>query len=104
LYQQATLFITASRDEGFNIPPLEAMACGVPVVCSDIQVHQELFADAARFFDVDNPADLATKIDQTVTDADANNQYTQAGYERVAVFTWENAAKQVASALQYLKG
>lgn len=50
LYQQAEFFVTASRDEGFNLPPLEAMACGTAVVCSDIAVHRELFEGCAAFF------------------------------------------------------
>lgn len=103
LYQEATLFITASRDEGFNIPPLEAMACGVPVACSDILVHQELFTEAALFFNIDDPSDLAAQIALSFKNKQNTVALIEKGYARVATFTWENAAKHVAASLKHLE-
>jgi glycosyltransferase involved in cell wall biosynthesis len=99
LYQQAAVFITSSKDEGFNIPPLEAMACGKPVVCSDIAVHQELFTGAALFFKTTSAQDLAQKVQFVLDNAEVANDLSRQGLKKVAEFTWQRTAKNVAAAI-----
>jgi glycosyltransferase involved in cell wall biosynthesis len=99
LYQHAKVFITASLDEGFNIPPLESMACGVPVVCSRIAVHQELFETAAVFFDRLSATDLAEKVQSLLDEAHLVSQVTRQAKLTVAQFTWQQTAKNVANAI-----
>lgn len=99
LYQNASVFVTASKDEGFNIPPLEAMACGAPVVCSNIAVHQELFADAALFFDTQSANDLAQKVLAVLDSQEVSQHLKQQGRAKVAEFTWQRTAKNVANAI-----
>ncbi len=99
-YQHASLFITASKDEGFNIPPLESMACGVTVVCSDIPVHRELFSEAAVFFETESPEDLKQKVEVTLADIAGQKALSEQGYEKVKLFTWNNTAKNIANAFK----
>jgi len=101
-YQQASAFITASKDEGFNIPPLEAMACDVPVICSDIPVHQELFNGAALFFEVTSAKELCEKVDILLNDADQKQQLILQGKAKVANFNWHQTAVNVATAFKEL--
>lgn len=99
-YQQAALFITASKDEGFNIPPLESMACGVTVVCSSIPVHLELFEGAAIFFNPNSVNDLHRKVEATLAEQSIQTTLSENGYDKVKQFTWDNTAQNVANALK----
>lgn len=103
LYQHAALFVTASRDEGFNLPPLEAMACGVPVACSDIKVHQELFAGGATFFPADDAQALFAAVNAVLSNSETTQQNTAKAYRIVQKFNWENTAKNVANAFLQIK-
>ena len=89
LYRRAELFVTPSWDEGFNIPPLEAMASGVPVLCSDIPVHRELFAQAAGFFAADAPGELAQSIDELLNDGSRRKDMVRGGRDCAARYSWE---------------
>jgi glycosyltransferase involved in cell wall biosynthesis len=62
LYGGAKACIAASSEEGFNLLPLEAMACGSPVLCSDIPVHRELYDGVVHFFPTENARLLAAGI------------------------------------------
>lgn len=99
-YQGALAFVTASRDEGFNIPPLEAMACGTPVLCSDIAVHKELFAGAALFFATESAHDLAAQLARLRDEPELRATLLQRSAECVARYTWPAMAQRVARALQ----
>ncbi|MDI1297802.1 glycosyltransferase family 1 protein [Methylotenera sp.] len=103
LYQNAALFITASRDEGFNIPPLEAMACGVPVVCSNIAVHLELFSNAAVFFNPNSADDLTDKIKSILDNTHTSQHLATQGHKKIAEFSWQRTAKNVAGALSLIE-
>lgn len=98
-YQQARLFITASKDEGFNIPPLEAMACGVPVVCSSISVHLELFEDSAFFFNPNSVDLLHVTVEHALREQAKTNALVEHGFAKVKQLTWHNTAKNVASSI-----
>lgn len=100
LYQQARVFVTASRDEGFNIPPLEAMACGSPVVCSDIAVHRELFHDGALFFATESDQELADILQRLHDDASLRQRLRQQAQSCVQRYSWPAMARRVARALQ----
>ena len=102
LYQHADLFLAASADEGFNLPPLEAMACGIPVVCSNIAVHQELFKGAALFHDTFSAVDLAACIRTLLGDPDLRESVVAEGHRTVARFSWTRTAQNVAASLALL--
>lgn len=102
LYQQARYLITASLDEGFNLPPLEAMACGTPVICSNIEVHRELFEGATTFFNPQQPNTLKEVVDDLDAAPETVNNLVQAGERLVDRYSWAQTAKNVMGAIDKL--
>jgi glycosyltransferase involved in cell wall biosynthesis len=96
LYNLAALFVYPSRYEGFGLPPLEAMACGVPVVCSDASSLPEVVGDAAWLVPPDAPDMLATAIRQVLENHQLQAVMRSRGLERAGCFTWEETARKVA--------
>ena len=68
LFSGAKAFVFPSFAEGFGLPPLEAMASGVPVVCSDIPVFREVYGDAVRYVDPSRPESIAEGVREVLTD------------------------------------
>lgn len=99
LYRRASACVAASRDEGFNFLPLEAMACGAPVICSDIPVHRELYAGAASFFPPDRPDLLAEAIRAMNDDTTATAEAAKAIVSR---FSWDAMARRMATYFEEL--
>jgi glycosyltransferase involved in cell wall biosynthesis len=97
LLSNARLFLAPSRGEGFDIPPLEAMSCGVPVICSDIEVHRELFTGAAEFFPADKPDMLAQLMAGLWEDEQLRESLIQKGLSLAQKFIWENTARKTAA-------
>ncbi len=93
LYNKATCFIFPSVYEGFGLPPLEAMACGCPVLASDIPVIREVCNDAAQYFNPYNVNDIIRAITQYLDESDViKEKMRQKGYANVARFSWEKSA------------
>ena len=91
LYRRAAALVFPSLYEGFGQPPLEAMACGCPVACSDTAALPEVCGDAARYF---SPAD-AHSIVAAIEDVLAQPaEWSARGIARAAGFTWERSAAQ----------
>ena len=97
LLHAAQVFVAPSRGEGFDLPPLEAMACGLPVVCSDIDVHRELFGNAAAFFKTDSAQNLATALLLLGDSPDMRSTLQRQGFATAQTFTWENTACNLAN-------
>lgn len=95
LYNAASLFVYPSLFEGFGIPPLEAMACGTPVVCSNASSLPEVVDDAAIMVDPLAVDELAAAIARTLRDDDLRRQLIARGLQRTAMFTWEKAAQRL---------
>ena len=94
LYNQAVCFVFPSLYEGFGLPPLEAMACGCPVLTSDIPVEREVCGDAALYFNPLEPNDILHTITQFLHDADVTKEkMRQKGYENITRFSWEKSAQ-----------
>lgn len=92
LYENAACFVFPSRYEGFGLPPLEAMACGCPVVAADISVLREICGEAVQFCDPSSPEDIAMKI-LTVLDSPMKQQeLREAGKLQASGFTWARSA------------
>ncbi len=96
LLREAKLFIAPSVDEGFDLPPLEAMASEVPVICSDIKVHRELFSDCAVFFDSGSARMLYLKIRELWFDEEKTRAIQKKGLEQARKFTWETTVCKIA--------
>lgn len=90
LYQRAAAVVFPSLHESFPQPPLEAMACGCPVVCSRIPGLEEVCGEAARYVDPHSADDIA----QGILDAlDGPDAFAAAGLERARRFTWDASAR-----------
>jgi glycosyltransferase involved in cell wall biosynthesis len=94
LYSGAKAFIFPSLYEGFGMPPLEAMACGIPVACSDIPSLRETAGDAALFFDPKDGDAITAAIERVLTDQSLRAHLRAAGLLRSAEFSWQAAAQK----------
>ncbi|MDI3545105.1 MAG: hypothetical protein PWP68_522 [Rikenellaceae bacterium] len=94
LYKKAVALVYPSLFGPTNIPPLEAMVLGTPVLCSNIFSMPEQIGNAGLLFDPFNVEDIAEKIYQIWTNENLRNELVQRGYERVKDMTLENYAKQ----------
>jgi len=90
LYQRAAALVFPSLYEGFGQPPLEAMACGCPVACSDAGSLPEICGDAARLFDPRDVNAIAVAVGDVLDDPEP---WRQRGLARAAEFTWERSAR-----------
>jgi len=104
LYNLATVFAFPSLYEGFGLPPLEAMACGTPVVCANTSSLPEVVGDAALLFDpLDVPA-LAAALAQALGDASLQAALRPRGLARARLFSWERTAKETLAVYREVAG
>jgi len=99
LYRQAAVFVFPSVAEGFGFPPLEAMACGVPVVCGRSDSLPEVVGEAAHFVDVRNPQEIAAAITRIARDPSYAGGLRDAGVKQAAKFQWSRSAARMAEVL-----
>jgi glycosyltransferase involved in cell wall biosynthesis len=92
LYSAADVFVYTSEFEGFGLPPLEAMACGTPVVASDISIFREILGDAALLVNPFDMESISSGIYKILSDDLLRNALIEKGRSRVRKFTWENTA------------
>jgi glycosyltransferase involved in cell wall biosynthesis len=97
LYSAADLFALVSLYEGFGLPPLEAMACGTPVVVSTVSSLPEVVGDAGVQVDPFDVEAIACTLRALMADADRRVQLRERGFRQAAPFTWERAARQLAT-------
>jgi glycosyltransferase involved in cell wall biosynthesis len=95
LYRGAACLLYPSRAEGFGFPPLEAMACGTPVVCTAAGSLPEVTGDAAQVVDPDDAAGLADAVRRVLADP---APWRAAGLARAAGFSWTRCAQQTVAA------
>jgi len=91
----ASLFIFPSLYEGFGIPLLEAMACGTPILASNISSIPEVAGDAALLFDPYNINEMANAIDKAINDKDLRQKLVRKGFKQIKKYSWENTAKEI---------
>ncbi len=93
-YNAATLFVYPSLYEGFGLPPLEAMACGTPVVSSDVSSLPEVVGQAGLLVDPTDVEDLAGAMGQALADSGLRDEMGAAGLAQARRFSWREAARQ----------
>ncbi|MEP6977758.1 MAG: glycosyltransferase family 1 protein [Thermoleophilia bacterium] len=101
LYRTAAALVFPSLYEGFGQPPLEAMACGCPVACSNVASLPEVVGDAARLFDPTSPQEIAAAVEEILHN---RKPWIQAGLARAADFTWDACARAHEAVYRELAG
>jgi glycosyltransferase involved in cell wall biosynthesis len=104
LYNGARLFVFPSLYEGFGLPPLEAMACGTPVVCSRTSSLPEVLGEAALYFDPLDAEALAEAIQRLAEDEGLRQELRQRGLEQAAKFSWQKTAEQTLAVYRRVYG
>jgi glycosyltransferase involved in cell wall biosynthesis len=100
LYRQAEMLAYPSLYEGFGLPPIEAMACGTPVITSNTTSLPEAVGEAALTVEPTNAGELAAAIAQLLDDASLRRRLRQAGIERARQFTWRRTAQRLLASLE----
>jgi glycosyltransferase involved in cell wall biosynthesis len=94
IYAAATVFVLFSKVETFGMPLAEAMACGLPVIASDIPIHQEIVQNAGCLVSPDHPDLLAEVLHRTLTNEKYRNLLANSALESSQRFSWQKAALQ----------
>ncbi len=103
-YTTAEAFVFPSLYEGFGLPPLEAMASGTPVICSNASSLSEAVGDAAMIINPENVFDIARGIREVLLDPALRAQLVEAGFRQVRHFSWNRAATEVLEAYREVAG
>ncbi|MBI4142437.1 glycosyltransferase family 4 protein [Candidatus Uhrbacteria bacterium] len=98
LIRNASAYVSMSRDEGFDLPTLEACALGTAVIASDIPIHREILGDAALFSPPDDDTALLHAIHRLHADSALRGILSTRGIARAQSFTWERCASRTLDA------
>jgi glycosyltransferase involved in cell wall biosynthesis len=99
LYSDALCFVYLSRYEGFGLPPLEAMACGTPVICANNSSLPEVVGDAGVMLDADDVQGVAEAIHQLAGSGALREELSRRGMQRASLFNWDRCAEIVMDTL-----
>lgn len=102
LMSGARAFVFPSLHEGFGLPPLEAMACGTPVVCAAVSSLPEVVGEAALVFDPFNVQDMVDALSLVLDNANLRFQLREKGFQQAQLFSWERAARETMGLFQYV--
>jgi alpha-1,3-rhamnosyl/mannosyltransferase len=94
LYSASTAFVFPSLYEGFGLPPLEAMACGAPVVASNSSSIPEVLGPAAAYFSPESIDSLMTALCRVLDSTEYRTRLSRMGLARAKLFTWNEAARR----------
>ncbi|MEA3308121.1 MAG: glycosyltransferase family 1 protein [Chloroflexota bacterium] len=104
LYAGATAFVFPSLYEGFGLPPLEAMACGTPVICSRTSSLPEVVGDAALTVEPTETDALRSALYRLVSQPELRAELRARGLKQAAQFSWERAAQETLAVYRNLLG
>jgi glycosyltransferase involved in cell wall biosynthesis len=93
-YTGALAYVIPSLSEGFGMPPVEALACGTPVIASNVSCMPEILGDAALYFDPYDLEDMAKAMERITTDEKLRDEIISKGLEQVKKYNWSNTAKE----------
>ena len=100
LYNGADLFVYPSLYEGFGLPPIEAMRCGVPVIVSNVSSLPEISGEAALLFNPEDTLELARTMYRALTDPDLRQSLIAKGLAHSQNYTWERIAREMLAVYQ----
>lgn len=98
LYNSASLFVYPSFYEGFGLPPIEAMACGIPVLASNLTSIPEILEDAAMLFNPRDIDELAFKMKEILSNDEISNNLIKKGFLKNASLSWKKTALETLNA------
>lgn len=99
LYSDALCFIYLSRYEGFGLPPLEAMACGTPVICADNSSLPEVVGKAAILVNASDTGKTVTAIHEIASSSELRKRLSSMSLERAKKFSWDKSANLLSDAI-----
>jgi glycosyltransferase involved in cell wall biosynthesis len=99
-YSNASAFLFPSLYEGFGVPPVEAMACGTPVIASDVAALPEVLGDAAEYVDPYDVGAIAAGLETSLTDSERRKQLIDRGTERAKEYRWSEVADELTDVLE----
>jgi glycosyltransferase involved in cell wall biosynthesis len=100
LYTGASVFVYPSHYEGFGMPPLEAMACGTPVITSNNSSLPEVVQEAGIMIEATDTDALTASIQKVLTDQVLADDLRKKGFEQAAKFTWEESAARLKALIE----
>jgi glycosyltransferase involved in cell wall biosynthesis len=100
LYSGASVFVFPSFYEGFGMPPLEAMACGTPVITSDNTSLPEVVGNAGIMIKADDTERLAGEMERVLTNNKLAQNLREKGLEQAKKFSWEKSAKELLDVIE----
>ncbi len=92
IYNSCDIFVFPSYYEGFGLPPLEAMVCGLPVICSNTSSLPEVVGDAALLINPDDITEISEKMYVLLTDEKLKQQLIEKGFQQIKRFSWKITA------------
>lgn len=101
-YSGASVFVYPSMYEGFGIPPLEAMACGTPVVSADNSSLPEAVGDGGLLVNAESSSDISEAVKNILSDIELRDRLVKNGYAQVDRFSWSHEAHKLLDILQEL--
>ena len=104
LYNAATAFVFPSFYEGFGLPPLEAMACGTPVITSNVSSLPEVVGDAAMLITPEDVDALTVAMARVLSDEKIQREMRDKGLKRAQAFSWERAASETLAVYRQVAG
>nr|AAS55730.1 putative mannosyltransferase [Aneurinibacillus thermoaerophilus] len=102
LYENADVFLFPSRYEGFGIPVLEAMQCGVAVIASNVSSLPEIVGEAGRLVSLEKPEEFIDSIGELLTNEAKRREYEEAGRRQARMFSWKKAASETVTVYRSL--
>ncbi len=94
IFNAASAFIFPSKHEGFGIPVLQAMACGLPAAVSDLPVLREIADDAVLYFNQNDKTSIAEAMHRIISDQSLRDSLKRRGLERAQEFSWRRCAEE----------
>ena len=104
VYRSCDIYVTPAYTETFAHPLVEAMACGLPIVASDLAVHREITDGAALFFEKFSPADLADKVTHLLDSPSLQSELREKGLRRAGSFSWKDHVERLLEIARRMAG